>query len=215
MFSNILQPSSVSLFSSTGSDPLQLWSLKLDTATISAGSSVIQLLHDMSCGASGSFQFPHVNESASLIATPALVELGGALLNLRATEVDTEEASGFGSSVDRGYELDQTVLHIQSPKLPSTYIQCPPWSIPSTSLPGRSSAASTSLGLKHPWMHLQVRNLGREWSFEVGIVDAAGRTGVVRMSTFQVPDFSPYFIYTLMFSAVLHGKLIPIGLNRL
>ena len=40
-------------------------------------------------------------------------------------------------------------------------------------------------------MHLQVRNLGREWAFEVGIVDQAGRVGIVRLSTFQVnPDHS-------------------------
>ncbi|KAF9528359.1 hypothetical protein CPB83DRAFT_854469, partial [Crepidotus variabilis] len=34
-------------------------------------------------------------------------------------------------------------------------------------------------------MHLQVRNLGREWSFEVGIVDQAGQIGIIRLSTFQ------------------------------
>lgn len=45
------------------------------------------------------------------------------------------------------------------------------------------------LGIEHPWIHLQVRNLHREWSFEVGIVDRSGREGVVRCSTFQVYIF--------------------------
>lgn len=42
------------------------------------------------------------------------------------------------------------------------------------------------LGIEHPWIHLQVRNLHREWSFEVGVMDRSGREGVVRCSTFQV-----------------------------
>jgi hypothetical protein len=33
-------------------------------------------------------------------------------------------------------------------------------------------------------MHLQVRNLGREWAFEVGIVDLAGRVGIVRPAVY-------------------------------
>ena len=36
---------------------------------------------------------------------------------------------------------------------------------------------------------LQVRNLGREWAFEVGIVDHTGRVGTDRLSTFQVKLF--------------------------
>jgi hypothetical protein len=84
------------------------------------------------------------------------------------------------SEQDHGYELDQTVLHIQSPTIQTTYIQCPK---------AESRDRSNALGLKHPWMHLQVRNLGREWAFEVGIVDQAGRVGIVRLSTFQVNFF--------------------------
>ncbi|KAF5357122.1 hypothetical protein D9756_006477 [Leucocoprinus leucothites] len=188
MFSNILQPPSISLFSSTGSDPFQLWSLTLDT-TAPSGTSVIQLLHDSAHGGSKS---PYADNSSALIEPPALVELGGALAHLRTIETDSKEAEDTVTGTDRGYELDQTVLHIQSPKLPKTYIQCPPNLSPSSSLPERSSTPTPSLGLKYPWMHLQVRNLGREWSFEVGIVDTAGRTGVLRMSTFQVPNLLPF-----------------------
>ncbi|KAJ6478726.1 hypothetical protein C8R47DRAFT_1287289 [Mycena vitilis] len=71
-----------------------------------------------------------------------------------------------------GLSLAQRVLHIQSPTLHTTYVRCPPNN-------------STQLGLKHPWVHLQVRDMGREWSFEIGLVDRSGRVGVVRLSTFQ------------------------------
>jgi hypothetical protein len=57
-----------------------------------------------------------------------------------------------------------------------TFIQCPPNVGPS----------NRDLGLKHKWLHLQVRNMGREWSFDVGIVDKSGKRGVIRCSTFQV-----------------------------
>ncbi|KAF9449283.1 hypothetical protein P691DRAFT_667793 [Macrolepiota fuliginosa MF-IS2] len=150
MFSSVLQPSSISIFSSTGSEPLQLWGVKID----SSSGSCIDLLHD------GTSKLPYSKPSTSLVSPPPLVELGGA-------ERDPESDSG-----DLGYDLDQTVLHIQSPRLPSTYIQCPPDKVP-------------ALGLRHPWMHLHVRNMGREWGFEVGLVDHAGRTGILRMSTFQ------------------------------
>ncbi|KXN86527.1 hypothetical protein AN958_09999 [Leucoagaricus sp. SymC.cos] len=185
MFLNVLQPPSISLFSSTGSDPLQIWSVNIDI-TASSGSSVIQLLRDSDTGTymygtSNNSRPPHERDSitASLIAPPALVELGGADASSRNTAIDNEELGHNTIHRDRGYELDQTVLHIQSPKLPTTYIQCPPGSF----TPG--TGRTPPLGLKHPWIHLQVRNLGREWSFEVGIVDSAGRTGVLRMSTFQ------------------------------
>ncbi|KAJ3776261.1 hypothetical protein FB446DRAFT_722065 [Lentinula raphanica] len=71
-----------------------------------------------------------------------------------------------------GFLLDQTVLHIQSPVLQKTYIRSP-------------ARSDVELGLKNPWIHLQVRNLGREWSFEVGIADYIGRKGIIRFSTFQ------------------------------
>jgi hypothetical protein len=191
MFSSVLQPPSVSLFSSTGSEPLQLWSLNVDAAAPSGSS--IQLLHDSKTRTRTNNNNPKSSKSpqsysgkstSSLIAPPPLVELGGAELRNTGTDNDNEE----GYNRDSGYELDQTVLHIQSSNPPTTYIQCPPGS----SLPGRGGPPS--LGLKYTWMHLQVRNLGREWSFEVGLVDLAGRTGALRMSTFQVHDPSPPYL---------------------
>ncbi|KAG5654430.1 hypothetical protein H0H81_002619 [Sphagnurus paluster] len=81
---------------------------------------------------------------------------------------------GEGNSPSESYALNQIVLQIQSPTIRTTYIQCPP---NGPHMPG--------LGLKHPWLHIQVRDIGKAWAFEVGLVDVAGRMGILRLSTFQ------------------------------
>ncbi|KAF5357120.1 hypothetical protein D9756_006479 [Leucocoprinus leucothites] len=144
----------------SGSEPLQLWSLTRD-ATAPSGSSVIQLLYDSAHGGSRSSKSAYANDSSALIEPPALVELGGALAHLRTMEADSKETGDTVTRTDRGYELDQTILHIQSLKLPKTYIQCLPDLSSPPSLPGRSFPPLL-LGLKYPWMQLQVRNLGQE-----------------------------------------------------
>ncbi|KAE9407871.1 hypothetical protein BT96DRAFT_52628 [Gymnopus androsaceus JB14] len=131
MFSAAVQPAIVSLFSSTGSNPLQLFSTHCDN---SLPSDTFVLLNDRS------------KPQTNLVS---------------------------GSSDESGFLLDQTVLHIHSPSLPKTYIQCP-------------SQSGKELGLRHSWIHVQARNLGRDWSFEVGIADQVGRKGTLRFSTFQV-----------------------------
>lgn len=74
------------------------------------------------------------------------------------------------------------VLHIQSPALHTTFIRCP--------------SVGSDLHIKHPWLHIQVKQLlGHEWSFEVGIVDHAGREGIIRCSTFEVAAFSPFLVH--------------------
>lgn len=155
MFAASVQPALVSLFSSTGSDPLALFATHTDTEL--PADSVVCLLEDAS-------STPVPMSPATLISPPALNHAVGA---------DRERAEG--------YALSQTVLHLQSPTLRTTYVRSPP-------------NPEHALGLKHPWVHLQVRNLGREWSFEAGIVDRAGREGVARFSTFQVLYlfFSPH-----------------------
>lgn len=97
-------------------------------------------------------------------------------------------ASQDGDDEEQGNEgrgLDQTVFHIQSPTLRTTSIRCP------------GTSSTLALGLKHPWIHFQVRNLGREWSFEVGIVDRGGKPGIVRCSTFQV-QFPFFFVLSVL-----------------
>ncbi|KAJ7468067.1 hypothetical protein FB451DRAFT_1352439 [Mycena latifolia] len=146
MFSNTVQPEVVSLFSSTGSDPLCLFGTSCDSTLPS--DSFIHLLIDKS----------------SLPAPPA----PAVTISLPSLEQDSDDTESNTS----GLCLGQTVLHLQSPTLRTTYIRCPPNN-------------STHLGLKHPWIHIQVRDVGREWSFELGLVDRSGHVGVVRLSTFQ------------------------------
>lgn len=155
MFATSVQPEIVSLFSSSGSQPLGLFSTHTDSSLSS--DSIIHLLNDTS-------SYPPPPSPTVIVSPPPLEQ------NVKS-ESDTT-----------GYSLDQTVLHIQSPTLPTTYIRCPPASERSCLRAGRGP----DLGIKHPWMHIQIRDMGREWSFEVGLVDQSKRLGVVRCSTFQV-----------------------------
>lgn len=145
MFSKAYQPSPLSLFSSTGSEPDALFSFHIDP-TLPVDSFIL-FLND---------------------ATPALPP-------------DDRTHILISNDDETGHHLDQTVLHIQSPTLPTTYIRCPP-----LSGAGNVPNGQNHLGIKHPWIHLQVKNLGREWSFEVGVVDKVGAEGIIRCSTFQV-----------------------------
>ncbi|KAK7451794.1 hypothetical protein VKT23_012473 [Stygiomarasmius scandens] len=77
--------------------------------------------------------------------------------------------------IHEGYCIDQTVLHMQSPTLTKTFIHCP----------SLHDSPAKDLALKHPWIYFQVRNLGKPWSFEIGIVDLTGTKGILRCSTFQ------------------------------
>ena len=157
MFSSSVQPGLVSLFSSTGSEPLGLFESHTDNALPS--DSLICLLNDATSQ-------PPPPPPRTLIAATGM-------------EDDTTPSPN--------YTLAQTVLHIQSPTIRTTYIRCPPAS-PAAS--ARAPASSVHLGLKHPWIHLQARNMGREWAFEIGVVDQSGREGIVRCSTFQVRYFT-------------------------
>jgi Protein of unknown function (DUF667) len=159
MFSGAYQPSLISLFSSTNSDPIALYSTHTDHELPS--DSFIHVLNDQS-------SLPPPEQSRTLISE------GQEMLQ----------------------NLDQNVLHIQSPTLPTTYIRCPPaqWS-KSKNTQSSVNRRAGDLGIKHPWMHLQVKNLGRQWSFEVGVVDHAGREGIIRFSTFQVSLKQHRWIY--------------------
>ena len=173
LFSTSVQPSIMSLFSSTGSDPLALFRTSLDKSLPS--DSFLHFLHDQ-------YSHPPPPPPGSLLHLPNISE--------QDNNNNSNNIKSPNHDDGHGYELDQTVLHIQSPTIQTTYIQCP-------KIESRDTAGS--LGVKHPWMHLQVRNLGREWAFEVGIVDHAGRVGIVRLSTFQVN----FFFFLSFFSKIL------------
>ncbi len=144
MFASTVQPPVISLFSSVGSNPLQLFSTSTDSAPPS--DSIIHLLNDRT-----SLPLPSSSD-AQLVTLP------------EASEDDDSSQPN---------NLSCTVLHIQSPTIKTTYIRCP-------------SDSGKSLGLTHPWFHMQFRDLGKEFSFEIGMTDTAGRVGVLRCSTFQV-----------------------------
>ncbi|KAJ2989405.1 hypothetical protein NUW54_g8796 [Trametes sanguinea] len=152
MFAASVQPTLVSLFSSTGSDPLGLFSTHADASLPS--DSFICILNDATS------QPP---------PSPPRVLVG------------SQQGS---EDVSPDYTLCQTVLHIQSPTLRTTFIRCPPLQATNADRV-RSGGLKQDLGLKHPWMHIQVRNMHKEWAFEVGIVDQSGREGIVRCATFQ------------------------------
>ncbi|KAF8483831.1 hypothetical protein DFH94DRAFT_625728 [Russula ochroleuca] len=158
MFSGSVQPAIVSLFSSTGSDPLYLWSVKADSSL--PADSFTCFLDDA--------------KSTPTPPPPAV------LISPHPVGPDTSGDGEDEFSERMGYSLTQTVMHIQSPSLTKTYIRCPPRGWARAHM-GREG----DLGLKHPWIHIQVRNMGRPWSFELGLVDQAGKEGVVRCSTFQ------------------------------
>ena len=162
MFSRSFQPSIVSLFSSTGSDPFTgLWAVEKDDAL--PEDSFIHLL----------------NDETSLPAPP------------RDQNLVPDDDANTSRQMTR---LDQTVLHLQSPTLPTTFIRCP--------------SVGSDLHLKHPWLHIQVKRLDREWSFEVGIVDHAGREGTIRCSTFKVTA-------SLHLMAHCYSSRLPSRSNRL
>jgi hypothetical protein len=103
------------------------------------------------------------------------------LISPHPVAADNSGDGPVNNSQGMGYTLTQTVLHLQSPSLATTYLRCPPHS------EGRAHMGREGdLDLKHPWVHIQVRNMGRPWSFELGLVDGTGKEGVVRCSTFQV-----------------------------
>lgn len=157
MFSSTTQPPLLSLFSSSSSHPLSLFSVHTDPSH--APDSLVILISDQT----------------SLPITPS--DPGIDLI--KPVSSDDQDV--------RDDSCAHTVLQIQSPVLTSTYIRCPPPPAPDT----RTSKAKSSLGIKLPWIHLQVRNLARDFSFEIGIADASGREGMIRCSTFQVRPLDP------------------------
>ncbi|KAF5311113.1 hypothetical protein D9619_007987 [Psilocybe cf. subviscida] len=185
LFSTAVQPSILSLFSSTGAGPLFLFDVASDTALQS--DSFVHLLHDR-------LSLPAPPQPKSLLELPRITD--------RNDWADEDEGDDDRPKLtSRGRELDQTVLHIQSPTLRTTYIHCPP--TPKNG-PSDLSADVDVLGIKHPWIHLQVRDLGRDWAFEVGLVDHSGRAGVKRpqlITERRTPGSAPLLLLPLSFPA--------------
>lgn len=154
MLADTVQSGLLSLFSSTGSDPLQLFSQHADKDL--PEDSFIHLLEDTT-------NDPAPSPPRKLMHSALKAEDGHCSARRRT--------------------LCQTVLHIQSPTIRSTFVRCPGWS---------GGSKRSVLGMKHPWIHLQVRNLDHDWAFEVGVIDNMKTRGIIRFSTFQV---NIYFLF--------------------
>ncbi|KAH7905051.1 hypothetical protein BJ138DRAFT_1138381 [Hygrophoropsis aurantiaca] len=126
MFEGSVQPSIVSLFSSTSSKPLGLFSRHTDDGL--PADSLIHLLDD-------STSLSKRQPPATLIASPMITAGEG---NNEATV---------------GRTLCQAVLHIQSPTLRTTFIRCPPISNPPNQ---RRQEIRDEIGLHHKRLHIQV-----------------------------------------------------------
>jgi hypothetical protein len=155
MFRTTVQPPLVSLFSSVGSHPLQLFSTHVDVQL--PEDSLIQLLNDAT-------SLPTPLAPGRLLHPPQLP--------LKPCS-DSPQEEGL-THFHEGKVLSSTILHIQSPTLRTTFIHSAPL------------GSCIGLGLKHTWMHLQVRNMTKDWAFEIGLVDVLGQEGRVRFATFQV-----------------------------
>lgn len=99
-------------------------------------------------------------------------------------------AEGSARDVERGSRceevcalLDQTVLHLQSPTIATTFIRSPPFSTRSSLLEGQL----LELAIPLPFVHFQLRSIDRHLPFlvEVGIKDIKGQHARIRVSTFQ------------------------------
>ncbi|ORY33419.1 hypothetical protein BCR39DRAFT_519928 [Naematelia encephala] len=101
---------------------------------------------------------------------------------IRTIDDTSEDPELVPRHYERG-DIVHRVIHIQSPDNRSTYIQA---GCLKTQYDRYNKQDIQPLGIELGWVHLQVKRLGRrEMSFEVGIVDARGREGVVRCSSFQ------------------------------
>ncbi|KAF8591245.1 hypothetical protein K439DRAFT_990269 [Ramaria rubella] len=153
MFSTVVQPPILSLFSSASSEPLSLFSVHTDPSLPSDS-------------------FVHILDDESSLPEPPLPKT-----LIKPIKLDGDQDREGDTN---GFSISTPVLHIQSPTLKFGYIRCPPlnWK-------RHSAQRDRDLGIKLGWLHMQVRNMGREWSFEVGVVDQSGREGRIRCSTFQ------------------------------
>ncbi|EPQ32227.1 uncharacterized protein PFL1_00424 [Pseudozyma flocculosa PF-1] len=159
MLRNAVQPSLVSLFSSTSSSPFAVFSMHVDLDLPEDSGLILLRDHD-----DRRADIP-ANDATELQRDPRRFQL----------RVD---APGSGQSSMRGL-LEDTVLHIQSPTIKTTFIRTPP-------LNERRSSSGEVLGLELPYLHLQFRPLGsKPFMVEVGVRDIRGKRARIRLSNFQ------------------------------
>ncbi|ODN77667.1 hypothetical protein L202_04818 [Cryptococcus amylolentus CBS 6039] len=88
--------------------------------------------------------------------------------------------------------ISHPVIHTQSPDPRTTYIQAG-CSLESSRASHEHDDRYQPLGVELPWVGFQIKRLGqRDLSLEVGVVDAKGREGIIRLSSFKTePSIHP------------------------
>ncbi|GAA5911236.1 uncharacterized protein JCM6883_001951 [Sporobolomyces salmoneus] len=150
---NVLQPSIISLFSSTSSHPLILAS---EIRTSSTNTDSFIALIDDTAKSEGEEKLISFNSASSSIAQPSQA--------IRGTPEDNKR------------DIRSRVLHLQDPDCRSTSVR---WGSLTKEI------SKESLGIQLEYVHLQVKNLGQDFYFDVAIVDEKREVFVFRCSTFQ------------------------------
>lgn len=178
MFRNTVLSSPISLFSSTSSNSLSLFSLHVDPS-LPEDSACVLLQDDTD----QRIEIPS-NDATLLYRDPKQFKLRSS--NLQSASAEEKENLGAEGKVERKPQLlTQSILHLQSPTISTTFIRSPPL-VSLKDLESDSTNYFTELGLKNSRIHFQLRPLGsRPLVIEIGIKDVKNQLGRIRLSNFQ------------------------------
>jgi hypothetical protein len=102
---------------------------------------------------------------------------------------DAQSNDTIPKASERG-AISHRVMHIQGPDIANTFIQA---GCGKAELKRRTEKKESKegdclpLGINLSWMGMHIKRLGRrDLAFEVGMVDARGREGIIRISSFKV-----------------------------
>ncbi|GAA5883555.1 hypothetical protein JCM16303_005486 [Sporobolomyces ruberrimus] len=158
LLDQVIQPSTFSLFSSTSSHPLLL-ATSVQSSTTAPIDGFISLLDDATNDQETLVSF---NGTPSQLAARSLAVLGK------------------GQPDRTRQDLRSRVLHLQDPDCRTTSIR---WG----TINGTADATleQRGLGIELEYLHLQVKNLGQNFYFDVAVKDDRGEVFVFRSSNFQ------------------------------
>ncbi|KDN38035.1 hypothetical protein K437DRAFT_259548 [Tilletiaria anomala UBC 951] len=188
MFNGAKPPSPLTLFTSTSSAPLTLFSVHADRA-LPEDSGAVFLYDDTDQQLDSAENDP--TRLARDVRRFKLCSQSG------KGQVTLPGADGpiFHASSRPGRRLSETVLHLQSPNIKATMLRCPPLGssgAPTFSPEAGATVAQTEMALEGlPFLHLHLAPLdgiggrARPLSLEVGVRDARGQLARIRASTFQ------------------------------
>lgn len=175
MFRKTLASSPLSLFSSTSSNPFSLFSVQIDS-TLPEDSGCVLVQDD-----TDEEKELEANEAALIFRDPSNFKLRSSNLKDEDESVDVQEKDEQNTD-RRPQSITQTVLHLQSPTIATTYIRSPPLLKSTTDHTNHFN----ELGLTNSCIHFQLKPLdSRPLVIEVGVKDFKGQIGRIRLSNFQ------------------------------